>query len=179
MSPLDWIFVAITLLLAVRCLVRGFVAELLSVASYAIGLGLALVLYKQGGKLLSTSYPKLPLPEVVAFIAVFLLAFLLTRVLAKALAEGIEASNLEALDKVLGFVLGAVEGLVAVSLILVLLQAVKPLIDTTGLLASSSFARTILPVIGPEVAKVLAPAVKAPPLAAPKLLPAPSLAPKP
>jgi membrane protein required for colicin V production len=175
MSPLDWIFVAIMLLLAVRCLVRGFVAELLSVASYAIGLGLALILYKQGGALLATSYPKLPLPQAVAFIALFLIAFLLTRVLAKALAEGIEASHLEALDKVLGFILGAIEGLVAVSLILLLLQAIKPLIDTTKLLSSSAFARTILPVIGPELAKVFAPAVKA----APKAVPAPTLAPKP
>jgi membrane protein required for colicin V production len=175
MSPLDWIFVAIMLLLAVRCLMRGFVAELLSVASYAIGLGLALILYKQGGALLATSYPKLPLPQVVAFIALFLVAFLLTRILAKALSEGLEASHLEALDKVLGFVLGAIEGLVAVSLILLLLQAMRPLIDTTKLLSASVFAKTILPVIGPELAKVFAPAVNA----VPKAVRAPTLAPKP
>ena len=177
MSPLDWIFVAIMLLLGVRCLVRGFVAELLSVASYAIGLGLALILYKQGGALLATSYPKLPLPQAVAFIALFLLAFLLTRILAKALSEGLEASHLEALDKVLGFILGAIEGLVAVSLILLLLQAVKPLVDTTKLLSSSVFAKTILPVIGPELAKVFAPATGASPI--PKAVRAPAPAPKP
>lgn len=155
MNVLDWICLGIIVLLAVRCLVRGFVAEVLSVAAYIVAAAAALLLYKQGGLLLASRFAGLPLPGAIAFAAIFILAFLLTRLLGRMLKEGIEAANLSALDKVLGFVLGGVEGLLAVSLILVVMQAIGGLVDTSKILSGSAFARTILPVIGPEVAKAL------------------------
>jgi len=155
MSPLDWIFIIIVILLGLRCLARGFVAELMSFASWAIGLGLGLVLYKQAARLLIETYPKVPLPEAVSFIALFLIGFLLTRIIAQALGEGLEAANLEAIDKILGLVFGVFEGLVLVSLLLLLLDVMKPLVDTSGLLASSRFAQILLPIIKPTIQKVL------------------------
>ena len=157
MTVLDWVCLGIIILLAIRCLVRGFVAEILSVAAYVVGAAAALLLYRQGGALLASRFAKLPIPEGIAFALIFGLAFLLTRLLGSALKEGLEAANLALFDRVLGFILGAFEGLVAVSVILLLLQAIAPLIDTTKILDASLFAKTILPIVGPELAKALGP----------------------
>jgi membrane protein required for colicin V production len=138
--------------------VRGFVAEILSVAAYLVGAAVALLLYKQGAVFLAAKVAGLPLPEACSFILIFILAFLLTKILGKMLKEGIEAAQLAALDRVLGFFLGIVEGLVAVSVILLVMQAINNIVPTKQLLDSSVFAKTILPVVGPEVAKALAPA---------------------
>ncbi len=159
MNALDWILLAIILLLGVRCLVRGFVQELLSVAAYAIGLGLAVLLYRQGGGFLAGRFKDLPLPEVIAFAAIFLIGFLLVRLLGKLLKDGLEAANLASVDRGLGLALGLVEGLVAVSLILLILK-IQPLFDVSKLLGDSFFAKAILPVIEPGVAKALGPAAQ-------------------
>ncbi len=166
MSPLDWIFIIIIILLGVRCLARGFVTELMSFASWVTGIGLALVLYKQGGRLLIETYPKVPLPEAVSFIAVFLIGFVLTRIIAQAIGQGLEAAHLEAVDKILGFLFGIFEGLVVVSLLLLLLDVINPLIDTGALLASSRFSQILLPLIKPTIQKVLPKALKTVPSAA-------------
>ncbi len=158
MNALDWVCLAIVLILALRCLVRGFVAEILSVASWIVGAAVALLLYRQAGAFLHGRFANLPLPEAVAFAAIFVLAFLLTRLLGHMLREGLEAANLATLDKVLGFFLGLFEGLVSVSLILLVMQALGDFLGIAKILEGSFFARTILPVIGPEVAKAISPA---------------------
>jgi membrane protein required for colicin V production len=155
MNALDWVCLGIIVLLAVRCLVRGFVAEILSVAAYVVGLAVALLLYKQGGALIHGKWAQVPLPEAIAFAVLFVVAFLLTRLLGNMLREGLEAANLATLDRVLGFVLGAFEGLLAVSVLLIILQVVGNIVDTSKLLASSVFAKAILPIVGPELAKAL------------------------
>jgi membrane protein required for colicin V production len=96
---------------------------------------------------------------VIAFAAIFLIAFLLVKILERLLHEGLEAARLDRLDRVLGLVLGAVEGLLAASIILIVLQ-IQPLFDVKALLAGSVFAKTILPIVGPEVTKALTPALK-------------------
>lgn len=170
MNALDWILLAILLLLGLRCLVRGFVQELLSVAAYAVGLGAALYLYKPAGALLASRFAGLPLPAVIAFAALFLVGFLLTRLLGKLLKEGLEAANLAWADKVLGFVIGLAEGFVVVALILLVLK-VQPLFDVKPLLADSVFAKALLPIVEPGVAKALGGAANGvlPQKAAPKV----------
>ncbi len=155
MNALDWVCLGVILLLAIRCLVRGFVAEVLSVAAYVVGAAAALVLYKQAGAFLASKFAGLPLPEGVAFLVLFAIAFLLTRLLGKMLKEGLEAANLAAFDRIGGFVLGAFEGLVAVSILLIAIQAIGGIVDTSKLLAGSVFAKAILPIVGPEVAKAI------------------------
>ena len=149
MNALDWICLGIIIILAIRCLVRGFVAEILSVAAWIAGAAIALLLYKQGGALIHTKWATVPAPEAIAFAVIFLLAFLLTRLLGSMLKEGLEAANLAVFDRILGLVLGAAEGLMAVSLILILLQVLGGMIDTSKILAGSVFAQKLLPIVGP------------------------------
>ena len=71
MNVLDWIFVALIFLLGARCMARGFIAEVLSVASVALGLLAALLLYKGAAALLRDKLGVTTLPEVLAFAAIF------------------------------------------------------------------------------------------------------------
>lgn len=160
MNTLDWIFIALMAILGVRCMLRGFVEEILSVASVLAGLLAGLLLYKGAGELfVSWGLPAQPsaLPGVLGFLAAFLLAFLLVKLVERLLKEGIESAELGGVDRLLGLVLGLVEGLVLVSLVLVLMDLIAPAFKSmpgyAKLLQGSFFARTILPLVGPELAK--------------------------
>ena len=161
MNTLDWIFVVILALLGIRCMVRGFITELLSTAAIVVGILAALLLYKGAGQLLvgwGLGAGTAPLPDILGFAAVFLAAFLVITLIARALREGLEAAELGSVDRALGLVLGLAEGLIVVSLVLVAMSLLEPAFKSvTGyakLLGDSFFARLILPIVGPEVAKV-------------------------
>lgn len=166
MNALDWILAAIIALLAVRCFIRGFVAEVLSVAAFAGGLLAALLLYRPAGAFVKERLGVTAAPEVLGFVGVFIIAFALVKIIEHLVREGLEAANLERADRILGLVLGAAEGLIVASLILIIIS-VQPLFDAKKFLEQSLFARNILPIIGPEVTKALGPA-----LSDPKKLPA-------
>jgi membrane protein required for colicin V production len=160
MNALDWVFVVIFALLGVRCMIKGFVAEILSVAAIFVGALAGLFLYKSAGQLFMRwglpSKPEL-LSTILGFMAVFLVAFLVVKFVARLLEEGIEAAELGGVDRALGLVLGLVEGLILVSFVLVAMSLLEPtlksVVDYSKLLDGSFFARLILPIIGPEVVK--------------------------
>jgi membrane protein required for colicin V production len=159
MNTLDWVFAAVIVLLGVRCLVRGIVEEVLSVAAIALGLLAGLYLYKPAGSLIANLFaPKaVPVPELIGFAAAFLLAFLLVKLIEKLIREGLEAAKLTTIDRALGLVLGLAEGLLVVSLVLVgmslLAGPLEKLVDLRKLLDGSFFARTLLPLVGPGFEK--------------------------
>lgn len=160
MNALDWVFIVILALLGVRCMIKGFIAEVLSVAAVLIGLLAGLFLYKGASQVLVgwglKATPEI-LPAILGFAAVFILAFLVVKLIERLLKEGIEAAELGGVDRALGLVLGLAEGIVLVSLALVAMSLLEPALKSIAgyhkLLADSFFARLILPVIGPEVAK--------------------------
>ena len=153
MTALDWIFLALVVLLTARCFMRGFVEELLSVAAVGGGVIAALLLYRRGGEIVRSQFKVQAFPEVLAFLAIFFVVFLVVKLVERMISEGLEATSLEGADRVLGLVLGAVEGFILVSLILVIMVLMHPLIDFDTALRHSFFARTLLPIVGPEVAK--------------------------
>ncbi|HUX42239.1 MAG TPA: CvpA family protein [Rectinemataceae bacterium] len=165
MNTLDWIFLALLLLAGFRGLMQGIVKELSSVAAPVAGVAAAVFLYKWGAEVLRTQFKLQFAPEVVACLILFIAAFIIVKIIATIVREGLEAAHLDKLDKGLGFVAGLVEGLVVVALVLIVLQ-VQPVFDVKRLLADSIFAKTLLPIVGPEVAKAFsslaAPAGKLP-----------------
>jgi membrane protein required for colicin V production len=160
MNALDWVFIVVLALLGLRCMIKGFVAEVLSVAAILAGLLGGLFLYKGAGQLFVVwglkAKPEI-LPAILGFAAVFILIFLVVKIIERLLREGIEAAELGGVDRALGLVLGLAEGLLVVSIVLVAMSLLEPSLKTIAgyskLLSGSFFARLILPVIGPEVAK--------------------------
>jgi membrane protein required for colicin V production len=170
MNALDWIFLAVLVLLGIRCMSRGFVEEVLSVAGLLVGLLAALVFYRGAGELFvrwGMSAQPAALPGIMGFAAVFLVGFLAMKLVERLISEGIEAAELGGIDRALGLVLGLAEGLLLISLVLVAMSllepAFKPLAGYSKLLRDSYFARVLLPIIGPEVARATQ-GIKAPEL---------------
>jgi membrane protein required for colicin V production len=173
MNTLDWIFVVVLVLLGIRCMSRGFVAEVLSVAAILVGLLAALLLYKPAGELVvgwGLVAKPAALPGILGFLGVFLVAFLLMKLVERVIREGIEAAELGGIDRALGLLLGLAEGLLLVSLVLVAMSLIGPAFKSmpgyAKLLDGSAFARFLLPIVGPEVAKATQ-GIKAPDLALP------------
>lgn len=152
MNSLDWVLLALLLLAGLRGMMRGMVSELFSVAAPVAGVAAAVFGYKWGASVLVARFHLQFAPEVVACIVLFLLAFLFVKLLATIVREGLEAAQLDKLDKGLGFLVGIAEGAVIVALVLIVIQ-LQPLFDVKKLLAGSIFAKTLLPIVGPEVAK--------------------------
>lgn len=160
MNTLDWIFVVVLALLGIRCMIKGFVAEVLSVAAVLVGVLAALFLYKGAGFLfVGWGLPAAPaiLPPALGFAAVFLVAFLIVKLIERLLEEGIDAAELGGVDRLLGLLLGLAEGLLLVSLVVIAMSLLEPSVKTIAgyskLFHGSVFVRTLLPIIGPEVAK--------------------------
>jgi membrane protein required for colicin V production len=149
-AVIDIVFAALIIILMIRSALRGFVGELLSMASLVLGALAAVFFYKNGAALIRTKiFAEVRfLPEILAFAALFLIVFLVIKVLESILKDIIERINLGGLDRFLGVVFGFFEGLLAVALILLALS-VQPLFAPEGLLRGSVFAELLLPLISP------------------------------
>jgi membrane protein required for colicin V production len=151
-AVIDIVFVVLALILTVRCALRGFVEELLSMASVVLGLLAALFFYKNGAAFIAEKFmPDIKIfPEILAFIAIFLIVFILIRILARILKDIVEGIRLGGVDRFLGILFGLVEGLIVISLILVVLT-IQPLFDPAPILEKSVFAdllRSLIPETG-------------------------------
>jgi len=162
MSTIDWIFTGIIIILAARCFVRGFVQEVLSVASYATGLIAGLLfsntVIEFTAKNLGTGGLPPTVQYVIAFIICFVLGFLVMKLVEKLIREGLEAANLDIFDRVLGLALGIAEGLAIVAFALVIIE-IQPFFNAGSLISKSLFAGTILPIIGPTINDTIKPAL--------------------
>jgi uncharacterized membrane protein required for colicin V production len=160
MSTIDWVFSALVIILAARCFVRGFVHEVLTVASIAVGIlaGLLLsntVIVQILPKVGASSLPY-QAQYIIAFLLCFIVGFVLMKIIERMLHEGLEASSLDIFDRVLGLVLGVAEGFIVVGLFIVILQ-IQPLIDVQSILANSLYVKLLGPIIAPTIDKSLAP----------------------
>jgi membrane protein required for colicin V production len=142
----------------IRCYLKGFIGELLSMAAILFGLLAAIYFYKNGGEFLRNHFwhGVKAFPEVVAFIALFVFVFIAIKLLEILLKGIINGISLGGADRFLGIVFGFLEGIAVVSLILFLLR-VQPLFDPGVLLSESFFANLLLPLIlSPETTEKLA-----------------------
>jgi membrane protein required for colicin V production len=153
---IDIIFIFLMFLLVLRCSLRGFIKELMSMAAVVLGLIGAFLLHKNGGLFLREKYfPTLKLiPEILAFLAIFLIIFVVIKIVEHILKDIIDRINFGGVDSFLGFIFGLVEGVILISLILLALS-VQPLFNEGPLLERSFFAQFLLPIINGEKAAPL------------------------
>ena len=147
-AVIDIVFIALIVVFTLRCALKGFVGDLMSMASIVLGLLAALYFYKNGGEFVRNKFmPEMKIiPEIIAFIALFLIVFVLIKVLEAMLKEIIEGVRLGSADRFLGILFGFVEGIIVVSLVLFLLS-VQPLFESGPILEKSLFAKILLPFI--------------------------------
>jgi len=147
-SAIDFIFIGLIGLFMIRCFLKGFVSEILSMAAVVLGLLTALFFHKNGGEFLRERFwPGLNvIPEIAAFIILFIIVFLVVKIIEKMIVNIIERVSLSGANSFFGLIFGLVEGVVLISLILLLLK-IQPLFDSSSLLQNSFFANLILPLI--------------------------------
>ncbi|MDR0624470.1 MAG: CvpA family protein [Treponema sp.] len=147
-AVIDIIFVVLTIIFIVRCALRGFIGELMSMASVVLGLLAAFFFYKNGGVYIREKFmPGMEIiPDILAFIALFLVVFILIKILELMLKEIIEGIKLGGVDRFLGIIFGLVEGVIVVCLILFVIT-IQPLFDPAPVLNKSIFAEILLPFI--------------------------------
>lgn len=146
-ATIDIILGALLIIFALRCTLRGFVEEFMSVAAIVLGLIVGFLLFKNGADLLRTRFGFTIFPELAAFVILFVITFVIVKILEAILHDIIERIHLDSLDHLFGLLLGLVEGLLVLSLVLFLL-AYQPLFDPAFLLEKSWFAKLLLPLIG-------------------------------
>jgi len=148
LSMIDIIFILLIALFVIRCFLKGFVSEVLSMAAVILGLIASLYFYKTGGEFICVNYmPQYKvLAEILAFVGLFLIVFIIIKILEVMLKGIVEGIRLGKADRFLGLIFGFAEGLVVVSFILFILT-IQPLFNPESLLSGSFFARAILPFI--------------------------------
>jgi len=141
---LDALFVVIVAFLCVRGVMRGFVSEILS--KVAVILGIAAAVFSAGSfsLFLARYLGEAIWVQIAAFLLLFAGVFFLVKLLEGFLQKGLERLNLQRLDRFLGFFVGALEGFLAVAVILFLLE-IQPWLDLQDLLVESFFGRFFLP----------------------------------
>jgi membrane protein required for colicin V production len=147
-AVIDIIFAVLTVIFIVRCSLRGFIGEIMSMASVVLGLLAAFFFHKNGGIFIREKFlPGMKLiPDILAFLALFLIVFILIKILELMLKEIIEGIQLGGADRFLGVFFGLAEGIIVVCLLLFVLT-VQPLFDPAPLLNQSIFAKILLPFI--------------------------------
>jgi len=148
LAAIDIIFIAVIVIFTVRCAIKGFISEIMSMASIVLGLLAALFFYKNGGEFVRIRFmPGIKIvPEIIAFVSLFLIVFIVIKILEIMLKEIIEGVRLGGADRFLGIFFGLAEGIVVVSLVLFLFR-IQPLFDPGALLSNSIFAKMLLPLI--------------------------------
>ncbi|MDR1058194.1 MAG: CvpA family protein [Treponema sp.] len=150
-TVIDIVFGVIIILFVVRCAIKGFITEVLTMASWVLGILAAVLFFETGAALIRTSLlPSLRdiqvLPEIMAFAAIFIIIFIVFKIIAGILKGILEGIRLGGLDLFLGIVFGLIEGAAVVGLILFVLT-IQPLFNVSSLLNNSFFARFLLPML--------------------------------
>jgi len=110
-TVLDVIVVVVVLISAVLAMVRGFVREVLSVASWAAAAAAAYFLYPHVLPLVQPYFDNKTVAIIVAAAAIFFVALIVASYITMKISDFVIDSRVGAIDRALGFVFGAVRGL--------------------------------------------------------------------
>jgi membrane protein required for colicin V production len=148
LAAIDIVFIAIILIFAVHCAMKGFVSEVMSLAAAILGILSAIFFFRAGAVLIRELFmPGIRvLPEILAFIVIFFITFIAIKLFGRMLKNVIEGIRLGGLDITLGFIFGVAEGIIVVCLVLFVIS-ILPFINTESILEKSFFAKLLLPFV--------------------------------
>jgi membrane protein required for colicin V production len=125
---LDWTFAAIVVLSVIAAIMKGFVRELISLASLVIGLVVAAVAYPRAALWFEDLTKSHQIALGLGFLALFLGTLLLGGLLSLLARKLIKTAGIQWFDRFLGAVFGLVRGVLAgcILLLVLLAFAIKP-----------------------------------------------------
>ncbi len=153
LHPLDVFFLVVLLILVIRGLFRGFVEEFGSVASVFLGILVAVLFSGLVAPLLDRYLGESMWNQVIAFLGLFLLVYIIVKLFEAGLRNLIENSELESLDRALGFFLGLIEGALVVFLLMFIMY-IQPFVSMEETIRQSWTGRLLLPLF-PYAAEII------------------------
>lgn len=137
-TVLDWICGIIILIFAIAGIVKGFINNVMGKLALALGIILACMFYKTAASNLLSSVENETFRNILGFLIIFVVVFLIVKCIQVIISRVFEWEVLKSLDRTLGFVFGAVEGLAVICLLLFLLS-IQPFFDASKLYENSFF----------------------------------------
>ena len=116
----DWAIIGVVTLSALISLIRGFVKEALSLASWAVAF---FAFHSQAVGLLENLVDKIYLREILAYVLLFGGTLVLGSLLTHFIAMVVKRTGLSGTDRLLGMIFGTTRGLIVVLAALVLLPS--------------------------------------------------------
>lgn len=126
MTVLDVIVLVVVLISAVLAMVRGFVREVLSVASWVAAAAAAYYLYGQLLPLVEPYFDNRTIAVIVAAAAIFFVALIVASYITMKISDFVIDSRIGALDRAFGFVFGAVRGVLLLVIALLFFNWLVP-----------------------------------------------------
>lgn len=119
----DWAIIAIISASALISLIRGFVREALSLASWAAAFFITVAFHQQMMALLGSLVEKPYLREILAYVLLFAGTLVIGSLLTYLIAEMIKRTGLSGTDRLLGMMFGTTRGLIVVLTLVILLPS--------------------------------------------------------
>jgi membrane protein required for colicin V production len=113
-SPLDIVVILVVLVSAVLAMVRGFVREVLSVASWVAAAAAAYFLYKPLVPLVQPYVESGTVATIIAAAVIFFIALIIASYITMKISDFVIDSRVGAVDRILGFGFGAARGILLV-----------------------------------------------------------------
>lgn len=153
--PIDYVFLGIIVIFAVVALIKGFIQELFSKASWVCAILGAVFFYQKISALYHNSINSVILCNVLGFLTLFIIIFVVVKLTGMLISKLSDFSIIKGLDKALGLFFGIVEGFAVVAFILFLLKT-QTFFSTEQLLDHSFFYKLIQNFINnPEIHDVM------------------------
>ena len=142
LGTLDLVLILVTLILAVRAAIRGFVAEAFGVAAVVAGIAVAAVLVVPASAYVDVATGSASFwNKVVAFLVLFLATYLVLKLVEYVLHRLFRTLRLQQLDHLFGLALGVAEGAVTGALAIAGMHAQPWFPEAAGLLEASVAAQ--------------------------------------
>jgi membrane protein required for colicin V production len=122
LAVLDIVVIVVVLISAVLAMVRGFVREVLSVASWVAAAVAAYLLYKPLVPLVKPYIDNDTVAIIVAAAAIFFISLIVASYITMRISDFVIDSKVGALDRALGFVFGAARGLLLIVIALLFFE---------------------------------------------------------
>jgi len=151
MFILDIIFIIIAIAVVVRCVLRGFIEEFLSMAALICSLAGVVFLTVPLGKVLEKQFNLSVWGYLIAALSIFLAIYLLIKILENIIQKIFDKLNLEKLDKALGFLLGLLEAFLVIAVLILILSFFSGLSFIKQLLTDSFIVGFLKPILLPII----------------------------
>lgn len=144
--PIDIFFIIIILFFTIRCIIKGFITELMSVASVVGGITAGFFFSPALSAAIDKYIGISGWNRLISFLVIFLTVYIVLKLIERGFYSLIERVSLERLDRSLGLFLGLFEGIMIVFIIIIVID-VQPVFPSEKILSGSliaEYARKII-----------------------------------